>query len=88
MRVDESAIAWPMVHLVAGETVVAKNNPMLGQRRLHVCLQPAVVLHAFRERVAQQHDAVALLRRLAAAALDRGPAAVNLIIFLITFSKL
>ena len=41
--------------------MVAEGDFVLGQGRLHVAFQPAVMLHALGQRVADEHDAVAFL---------------------------
>ena len=62
VRINESAVARPAVHLVTGKAVIAKHNLVLRQGRLHVAFQPAVMLHAFGQRVADQHHVVALFQ--------------------------
>ena len=57
----EPAVARPVVHLVTAEALIAEHQFLVGHCGLRVALEPAVVLHALRERVANEDDMVALV---------------------------
>ena len=61
MGVDEPAVARPAIDLVAREAVVAEGDFVLGQGCLYVAFQPAMMLHALGQGVADEHDAIAFL---------------------------
>ena len=48
--------------LVAGIAEVAKDEVVLGKARVEIRLEPAVMLHAFGERIADDADVVAFLQ--------------------------
>ena len=56
MWIYESAIAWTFVHLVPGETVIAKDQFLFGHGQLGVGFEPAMMLHALGQGVPQEHD--------------------------------
>ena len=58
----EVLVARSVVDFVAGEAVIAKHQFLFGHRTLHIALEPAVVLHTLRERIADEHDVLALLQ--------------------------
>ena len=55
-------VARSVVDLVAGKAVITEHQFLFGHRTLHVALEPAVMLHTLCERIADEHNMLALFQ--------------------------
>jgi hypothetical protein len=64
-KVGVAKVIGPLSHVdfVAGETKIAKGEFVLGQQRMQVRFQPAMMLHAIGQRVADVRDMIALIEQ-------------------------